>query len=281
MRQTIRNGLVPLFVAFLVGCGTSGNPSASTGFGNPLTPSTPPTQPSYASLAGSWEFKAASTAQPGYDTLLEVNLQQSGASLSATGANQIFIVAENPSGQGVLGGNCSGNKNYAIAGTTTATSVSFTFNEGGNVFTITGTLGKDGTTMTGIYQSSGGSCTDRGAFSGTLIPSMDGTYSGQLEFPDDRTDNVSATLTESSGNSLTINATVSGMDTGTTLLTGTVIGDGFAASGTFQGQPISYYSYYDASLFALRVFEASSGEYVGSLYAAGHAPSGNGAAFVR
>jgi hypothetical protein len=275
MRQRIWIGSLSLFVALLMGCAGSVNSTTGLGSGNP------PTEPSYASLAGSWQFTAASTAQPGYDTLLEVNLQQSGANLSANGSNQIFIVAENPSGQNVIGGNCPGNGNDSVTGTTTGTSVSFTFNEGGNLFTITGTVGSNGTTMTGTYQSSGGGCADSGTFSGTLIPSVNGTYSGQLNFPDGTTDGVTAILTESSNDSLTVNATVSGMDTGTTVLTGTVIGGGFSASGTFQGQPIAYYSYYDASLFALLVFEASSGEYVGSLYAAGHAPTENGAAFVQ
>ena len=265
-------------MAYVTGCSANASSSASSSV--PTSAPTPPSS-SVANLAGNWQFTAASTVQAGYATLVEANIQQTGANLQANGAGQIFIAAENPSGQVVVGGNCAGTGTNQLTGSTSGNSVTFNLNEGGNTFTINGTLTNNGTSITGTYQSSGSGCIDRGTFAGALASPINGVYSGRLSFPDGNTDDTVATITETSTNIFSANVAVSGSDVGSLTLNGTVIGAGFSASGLFQGVAVEYLAYYDPTAFAIRVFEATSGSYVGILYAVGHSPTSQGAAFVQ
>ena len=130
-----------------------------------------------------------------------------------------------------------------LTGTVNGQSVTFSLNEGGTVVNFTGTLGSDGTSMTGSYQAAGGACfpgtSTTGTWSSFLVPPLNGSFTGTIDstymailtgattaVPV----NVSGTMTQSS-NAGASNATLTGTITAvnypcftTATLTGTISG---------------------------------------------------------
>ena len=110
-----------------------------------------------------------------------------------------------------------------------------TFNEGGNVFTGQGTV--NGSTVSGSYTGSSPNCIDAGTFVGTQVPNLGGTFSGTLFFPTG-SDQVTATLTEGSNYSLTVQTTLSGADNGSFTFSGSAVANVMFVSGSLEkGRP--------------------------------------------
>jgi hypothetical protein len=221
-----------------------------TGGGRGYTPTVIP------AIGGAWEFIAASSHRPGFQTGIEVNLQQATAlikgvvqetgDLSAAGAQQILVVSMDASQNITFAGNCPGGLVRSINGSVdTNYHVNLTYSDGGNLFSVTAILSSDLKNMTGTYTSqSGSSCTDSGTFTGTLVPKLSGTYTGQLALPDGTTENVGATLSEKSASNFSVNLLISGADNTSLTLAGGVAGNAFAVEGTFQSTLATYYGYY-------------------------------------
>jgi hypothetical protein len=234
-------------------------------------------------ISGSWEFIAASSTTPGYSTGIEAALKEgqvfvNGAyaengQISASG-QQIsfvgFIAGARPtSGPTVVfGGNCSpatditGN---SLTGNISGVggSMDFTYMENGNIFNVTAIVDASGQSVdSGTYtelaaqagQTNGacnGSSTvlDAGTITGKIVSKLSGTYTGQVCQPlagscNNAEDTATATLSQS-GTTLTVNLLLSGADNTSFSLQGPVTGNAFSVLGTFQGQTLTYYGYYE------------------------------------
>jgi hypothetical protein len=239
----------------------------SCGGGSSSSVSPPP----IPGIAGSWEFIAVSNNNS-YITGVEVALKegqvlvdgvsQPNGQISANSTQIAFVsldsVSQNLNATG-FGGPCeaAGSANNSLGpGNITApnANMTFTFAENGTVFNATGTLSGDGQSfLNGTYTQSGTACADSGGtITGTVVPKLNGMYSGQICQPSSSTctntpDAATATLSESSSGTLTLTlAFTGGPDSGANLtLTGPVTGNAFSVSGTFQGQIVTYYGYYE------------------------------------
>lgn len=234
--------------------------------------------------AGPWEFIAISNDN-GLVTGIEVAMKegqvlvngmpQANGQLTASSSQIAFVslasVSQNFNATG-FGGPCTATttvSNSLGPGTVTAfgSPMTFTFTENGTVFNVTGTLSGDGQSfLNGTYTQSGTACPDSGGIiSGVIVPKVSGMYSGQICQPSSTSctnfpDTVTATASESSSGTLTLTLDfTAGPDAGATFtLQGPVTGNAFFVQGTFQGQLLTYYGYYEQV--------AKSGTNVGSLY---------------
>jgi hypothetical protein len=132
----------------------------------------------------------------------------------------------------------------SITGTVTGTSITLNFNEGGNTFTGQGTV--SGTSVSGTYSGTNSNCSDSGTFTGTRVPNLAGTYAGTLNFASG-SDQVTATLTEGSGNSLTVQTTLSGTDNGNFMFSGSAVANVMFVSGSVNGNPFALFGYFDST----------------------------------
>jgi hypothetical protein len=244
----------------LTGCG--GGPSTTT----TTTPVT--------SVAGAWTITAQSQEQVGYSTLIEGNLQQTTATgtsgtgtVTATGADQLVLIGQHPTGGLYFGGLCPGATADDLSGTISSFgSLSLTLTEGAAIYTLTGTVNSTGTAMSGTYLFTSGSCPDSGTFSGVQVPILAGTYGGTLNFTNGNQDAATATLNEGVPSSFTVDLTLTGADNTTVTLTGLVVGNAFSVQGTLNGQAVSYYGYYAFSQKAIYLVDASSDTPIGTLF---------------
>ena len=251
--RTISSIFVGLVLLFTLGCGGKGNANIVPG----------PT-----GIAGSYEFVATSTKTPGSTTLIEANLTANGAQSTASGPSQVQT-ATYSSGIWYVNGACpiitAGN---SVTGTVSGSNISVMFNEGGNSFTGQGTV--SGTAVTGTYSGSGVNCTDVGTFTGLVVPALSGTYTGTLNFATG-SDQVSATLTEGSGNTLTVQAVLTGTDNGTFTFTGSAVANVLFVTGTVNGNSFSLFGYrdrtgaYTGTANSIAVFDDQSLTYEGLL----------------
>jgi hypothetical protein len=230
--KNVTSFLFVLVLLLAIGCGggsssSSGNPASSQG------------------ISGSYEFVATSTTTSGSVTLIETNLTANGAQSSASGPNQVQT-ATHLNGLWYVNGTCSSSSpgQNSITGTVSGTSITLTFNEGGNTFTGQGTV--SGTSVSGTYSGTNSNCSDSGTFTGTQVPSLAGTFSGALNFPSG-VDQVTATLTESGNNSLTVQTTLSGTDNGSFTFSGSAVANVMFVSGTVNGNPFALFGYFDSS----------------------------------
>jgi heat shock protein HslJ len=238
---------------FLFACGSNSSNSSSNTTPNNSTPT----------ISGAWEFKAVPT-NPGSDAptmeLVETNLQQNAAQISATGQQQIDLVSVFPGGVYNLGFGCQAQATATLSGTLSGNSlkVQLSLSDGTKV-SATATVNTDGT-ISGTY--TGGCPSDsQGTFTGKNAASPNGIYNGNLpnelgvEYP------VSLTFTETSNYGLSISGTYAGQSVA---LSGFVVGSGMSASGTFQGQAISFIGYLPGD-GTLQVWNQATGAYLGAL----------------
>jgi hypothetical protein len=225
-----------------------------------------------ASLAGAWEITAKSNRQPGYSTLIESNLQQttaaatSTATISASGADQLVLIGQHPTGGLFFGGLCPGPTVEDLTGTLSSfNALTLTLTEGAATYTLTGTVNKTGTSMSGTYIYSIGNCPDSGTFKGVQVPALAGTYAGNLNF-NGNVDTATATLTEGEPSSFNVALTLTGADTTAATLTGLVVGNVFSVQGTLGGQAVNYYGYYVFSEKAIYLVDATSDTPIGTLF---------------
>jgi hypothetical protein len=244
-------------VSLLASCGNK----SATGDPQPLP-----------NIAGAWEMIAAPATYNGKTTGIEVALKE-GTTLITSGmggyapngqvsasGTQIAFMGINVSGINtdsfVFGGNCpitgpDTNANNLAGGVTAGGQFNFTYDENGNDFSVNAMLSADGQSLMGSYTSQAGSnCADgdSGTITGLIVPKLSGTYLGKLCSPSDSTcsgspDSANATLSEK-GSVLNVSLVLTGTDNTTLSLSGTVAGNYFSVQGTFQGQTVAYYGYY-------------------------------------
>ena len=233
-------------------------------------------------IAGSWEFIA--TSQDGSITGIEVALQegqvlvgeieQPNGQISAN-QNQIAFVSLKSVSQNLnatsFGGSCqataaSANSLGPNSVTALAAPINFTFTENNNVFNVTGSLSGDGQSLvSGTYTAQNtNTCADAaGTITGSIVPKLSGIYAGSMcplavngntvvnDCSLSPMDSVTATLTESSGGTLTITLALQGSDNTNLTLSGPVTGNAFSVSGAFQGQPVIFYGYHEVTTSSL------------------------------
>ncbi len=218
-------------------------------------------QPPLPSLGGPWEFKAVSSSDSTHFTGLEVALKAGqtlengvetpNGQVSATGATQIAIITvDAANGSVVFGGNCppSGDGSYSLSGSFSAQGgpINFTYTENGNTFNVTATLAGDDQSLIGTYTSASGSdCSDSGNITGAVVPKLSGVYVGNLTLPDGTTASVTATFSEDSSSTLTLNLLAATPESTNFTMNGPVTGAAFLVQGTFQGNPVTYEGYYE------------------------------------
>jgi len=230
-RQIMRKATsvsISLALLFAVGCGGG---SGSGGSGS-------------QGLSGSYEFVAVSSVHAGSKTLIDANLSANGAGTSASGPSQVQT-ATYVNGLWYVNGGCSSSSpgQNSVTGTVSGSNISLTFNEGGNVFTGQGTV--SGTTVSGSYSGNSPGCTDSGTFTGTVVPALGGTFSGTLNFNLGSTQ-ATATLTEGTGNSLTVQTTLTGAYSGNFTFSGSAVANVMFVSGTVDGTAFSLFGYFDS-----------------------------------
>lgn len=149
--------LVLLFA--LVACAGSSSASLSNG-----------------ALSGNWQLNLTEE-YPRPPTQLSAGgflAQPSGSTL--TGSVQgPFLISLN--GSGLCGGVGT------LTGTVNGQNVSFSLNPGGTVFNFTGVIASGSQSMSGSYQALGGACFSNptsGTWTATLIPSLNGSFTGTL-----------------------------------------------------------------------------------------------------
>jgi hypothetical protein len=230
--KNVTSCLFVLVLLLAIGCG-----GGSSGSGN--------NSGSTQGISGSYEFVATSNTTSGSVTLIEANLTANGAQSSASGPNQVQT-ATHLNGLWYVDGACSSSSpgQNSITGTANGTSITLNFNEGGNTFTGQGTV--SGTSVSGTYSGTNANCSDSGTFTGTQVPNLAGTFSGTLNFPSGA-DQVTATLTEGSNNSLTVQTTLSGTDNGSFTFSGSAVANVMFVSGTVNGNPFALFGYFDSS----------------------------------
>jgi hypothetical protein len=227
LSQTAKTAFVTVVLLLAVGCG-----GGSSGVG---------------SISGPYEFVATSTTTSGWTTLIEANLSANGARTSASGPSQVQTATRL---NGVWYVNGDGQCPYSlpgqnsIEGTVSGSDITLTFNEGGNVFMGEGIV--SGSSISGTYLGGNSDCSDSGTFTGTRVPNLAGTYTGTLNFPSGA-DSVTATLTETAGNALTVQTTLSGADNGSFTFSGSAVGNVMFVSGTVNENQFSLFGYFDSS----------------------------------
>jgi hypothetical protein len=255
----------------LLGCaGCSGLNSSSNnssnnsgGGGNPA--------PTPAAMAGKWEIISTSTQNAGGSypyAGIEAILSQTDTSISSS--NQATIVIPfvvQGTNYTIASGTACGGYQATVTGTVTGQSLSFTLTETSNtgtyVVTGTATINSNNNAMTGTYTSTGGcgSPADSGTFSGTLIPSVSGTYATTFS------SGATATLVVTEDASHNVTATGSYQGSSYTL-SGNIIGGGLELSGTIPGiGQVQYLGFYlNSPLISLvptiNGISASSGDFL-------------------
>jgi len=236
-------------------------------------------------ISGPWEFIAVSSS--GSLTAIDVALQEGSTLVNGSptpdgqisaDSQQIAFLSVADASQSInatgFGGNCLpitlSNSLGPGSITTQGGTLTFSFTENGNVFSVTGTMsGDDSQLASGTYTAqTGNSCADSGGtITGQTVPKLSGTFTGTMcplpatscASKSDFTDNVtSATLSESSSGAATLTFILTGTDNTTFTMTGPVTGNAFSVTGTFQGQPVIFYGYYQQV--------GHPGSTVGSLY---------------
>lgn len=227
---------------------------------------------SIPNIAGPWEFRLVSSG--GTQTGMEVALQegkvltngayQPDGNISASGTQAAFVTFDTSTGfVNGFGGYCSAGSSStnSLSGAITALGgavSNFTFTENGSVFSSTdATLSGDGQSMYGTYKSvTPTTCPDSGTFTAKVVPKLSGTYTGSLTLPScpvnvTGCDSVSATLSEGASGSANLTFVLQGTDQGSLTLMGSVTGNAFSVQGTFQGQTVIFYGYYELTYNAL------------------------------
>jgi hypothetical protein len=232
MRKATWVPIVSILV-LAIGCGGGSSTNGNNNSGSPQ------------GISGAYEFVAKSNTTNGATTLIEADLSANGAQSSASGSSQVQT-ATNVNGTWFVNGDCSSPSpgQNSITGTVTGSNITLTFNEGGNVFTGQGTV--SGSAVSGTYSGSNPNCSDSGTFTGTQVANLAGTFSGTLNFPSGQ-DQVTATLTEGSGNSLTVQTTLVGADNGNFIFSGSAVANVLFVSGSVNGNPFALFGYFDSS----------------------------------
>lgn len=245
IRNVTLSAVLAIFAASLICCsGRSSIPAAAI-----------------PNIAGPWEFQATSINTSATFTAIDVALQegqttvggqqQPNGQVSASGSNQIQVLEINPRTEAaVFGGTCTitGAGDYNLAGTIESLggTFNFTYTENGNVFNVTGQLSADGKSFIGTYTpATGNNCPDSGSMVGNSLSKLAGIYIGNLKLPD-ATYGVTATLSESSSNVLTISLVATTPAALNFTLSGPVVGNAFVLQGQYQGQQITYEGYLGA-----------------------------------
>ena len=241
----LKRRLLPCLILLYSAIDTSGSGSTTT-----QTP-----------LQGSWEASMPDLIS-GQTEYFDVDIAQSGSSLSSLHTFVFF-----------LGAPPNNSYSYCTSPSPTFSAVANGNQISGTTTTCYGTAAFSGTisnsnSIVGTYTSSAG-CGPSGnqCVSGTFIAqkaaALAGNYSGALNFSDGTVDNVSVTVSETSGQSVTATGTVTGADAGSINLSGYVVGNAAAVQGTVSGQSSSLYAWSHSNY--LYVVDQNTGGLLGQL----------------
>lgn len=208
-------------LACLIGCGGGSGNSVSN------SPS------SVVNIQGKWQVVATSSATSGEGTVGEVNLTQSGSTISSSNVALLFF---NPSEIIFTALNACSGTSTTLTARVNGNSLAFTLTEvgptGTRVITGTETISADGQSFSGGYSSTGCGTSDSGALNGTMIQPLTGNFSGVLDGL-----SVSVALQEDQAHNLTATGTSTG---GPFTLTGTAEGGAFVVSGPIDGTQFTF-----------------------------------------
>jgi len=182
--------VLAILSALLIGEGCGGSNSPVPG-GSGGGPSGPP------NISGNWEF--TTNAAPNNPIYIGGALTSAGATVTATfqvwdlnPAPSSGCVIEDGVGDVFTGSindqnSISLSANLATVGSVTAT------------FSLSGSLSSDGQSMTGVFMLSVGSCgiETSGMLTGAIVPSISGSWSGSVTWPDGSSDTASGNITQS------------------------------------------------------------------------------------
>lgn len=235
--MNLRAYLLVLFTSLLLGC--SGKSSLTLG----------------GTVSGAYDIVVTSNVT-GAVTLVEADFSANGSQSAAQGPTEVQILTlENKIWY--VNGSCPGNTpgENGVTADVNGNNISVTFDEGGNTFGGPGTF--TGSTINGSFSVTGSSCPslvgvvgvyppgyDQGGFVGNPVTPLTGTFTGTLNLPSG-TDNAAFTLSESTDQTLTVTAQLTGADNGTFTFTGTVIGNSMFVNATVDGQAVTLLGYYD------------------------------------
>jgi hypothetical protein len=169
-----------------------------------------------ASVSGKWSTFLTSSHNSNNVVDLEANFSQSTGTISAS---QSVLLSNSPCEFGT----------DSLDGTVKGNDINFTLSYGATHPTVTfsGSVSKDGLTMSGNYSLPSGDCSpaDSGTWSATRFGDSSASYSGQLMSQvTQRTINIAAVNQEDSSNDLVFTATLTGGGCSTLNLTGKAIG---------------------------------------------------------
>jgi len=228
--------LLSLALFLCAGCGGGGG----GGGGNP-----PPTS---AAIAGKWQIISTSKQNAGASypyAGIEAILSQTDTSVSS--GNQATVVIPfyvQGVNFGVADGTACGGYQATVSGTVSGQSFNFTFTMtgAGGSYSATGTatVNSSNNSMTGTYTTTGGcgSPADSGTFSGSLIPSISGTYATTF----DNGATPTLVVTEDSSHNVTATGTYQGSSF---TLSGNIVGGALELTGTIQGiGQVQYLGFY-------------------------------------
>lgn len=143
-------------LALFSGCGSSNTPSSSTS----------------GALTGNWQLSLLQEEPHPKQTLgVSGFLQQSGGSI--TGSVVFPQFNSNASCAGIA----------VVTGTVNGQSIQFSADQGGAVLNFTGSISSDNQNLSGSYDGSGSGCFEAattGTWSGFLVPSLSGSFTGTL-----------------------------------------------------------------------------------------------------
>lgn len=199
-------------------------------------------------MAGSWEIVASSnspiTGTAAQQTFIETIISQNNGTWQGNSTQliglQFFVAANDFSNFGYqIGGFCSSSSANPTGTVSAANALTFTLNEGGIVFTGSGSLGSDGSIF-GSYSGGLNGCPDTGTFVAKQTKPLSGTFSHNL-FGDST---LQISLNEGAATPPAIpSLTATGSDStdGSFTLGGSAVGNAGVVSGTVNGQSVTYY----------------------------------------
>ena len=217
---------------------------------------------SAASFQGAWEVSIPYSN--GAVDYVEINVQQNGSVLSASGPTQItnFMLDQNGN-LGCAHPDCIPD-DTGLSASVQGTTVSGTLTGGGGpavAYSLSGTATANDGSITGSWTSDVFTNEPGGNFTATKVAPLSGHYSGTLNFSDGTQNTVSVTVSQTSAGAASVTGTVSGPDAGEISLTGVVIGNAAAVQGAVSGESAVVYAWLHNS----RLYVVSNGEVLGSL----------------
>jgi hypothetical protein len=225
----MKKALFSFVAVACLGCGGCGSSNYSGNGGGTPTP---------LAVAGKWQIISSSTQNPGGFTpyaAIETNLTQTGTSIFSGNLTSV-VIPFGAQGIGPLAplNPCGGIPQAVINGSISGQDLSFTLTQtgpsGSYIINGTATVSPDAQTIMGSYTAAAacGAAADAGTFSGTFVPTINGTYATAFNTGPGPT----MTITEDSSQGVTATGSYQGANFS---LSGRMIGGTLTVSGNIPG----------------------------------------------